>query len=397
MKPAFSQNMHSGNHSQEALPHRLRIAAIDPERNFGGGESQVLGLTRGLLRAGHDAEIFCDPEGMLAKAAQSCGIVCRPLRIRNSVDVAAGMRLRAMLQQKPYDVVHFHTARAHALAPYACGRARALIVTRRMDFVPNRLFAPWLYNRAVDGVAAISEGVAAALARAGIARERITLVSSGVDCEQFAPATANQRAAAREAYGLAANEIAIGSIGALVERKGHRILIDAIGRMAAFGAAHLRCFIAGSGPLRPALEAQISDHEISGKVQLLGPVDDARALLNALDIFVMPSLAEGLGVAALEAMSSGLPVVGSSVGGLQEAILDGETGVLLRPGDADALADAISTLMLNPSLRASMGLAGRRRAVERFSMDGMVSKTLALYVSVLEKSASNRGKRRCEA
>src|SRR5690242_7475091 len=58
MKPAFSQNMHSGNHSQEALPHRLRIAAIDPERNFGGGESQVLGLTRGLLRAGHDAEIF---------------------------------------------------------------------------------------------------------------------------------------------------------------------------------------------------------------------------------------------------------------------------------------------------------------------------------------------------
>jgi glycosyltransferase involved in cell wall biosynthesis len=265
-----------------------------------------------------------------------------------------------------------------------------------MDFVPNRLFAPWLYNRAVDAVAAISEGVADALARAGIARERITLVSSGVDCEQFAPATANQRAAAREAYGLGANEIAIGSIGALVERKGHRILIDALGRMA-FEAAHLRCFIAGSGPLRPALEAQISDHQITAKVQLLGPLDDPRVLLNALDIFVMPSLAEGLGVAALEAMASGLPVVGSSVGGLQEAILDSETGLLLRPGDADAVADAISALMLNSSLRVSMGLAGRRRAVERFSMGGMVSKTLALYLSVLQRSASNRGKRRCEA
>src|SRR5579863_8885273 len=118
----------------------LRIAAVDPERAFSGGETQVMGLTLALLRAGHQAELICDPEGALWQRARAAGVVCHALSIRNSVDVAAGLRLRALLSRQGYDVVHFHTARAHALAPYVRGQARALVVTRRMDYTPNRLF-----------------------------------------------------------------------------------------------------------------------------------------------------------------------------------------------------------------------------------------------------------------
>src|SRR5689334_16658272 len=108
-----------------------------------------MGLTLELLRAGHEPELLCDPDGELWRRANQAGILCRPLKIRNSLDVAAGLRLRTLLGRHSYDVIHFHTARAHALTPYAGGGAGAMIVTRRMDYVPNRWFAPWLYNRAV--------------------------------------------------------------------------------------------------------------------------------------------------------------------------------------------------------------------------------------------------------
>jgi glycosyltransferase involved in cell wall biosynthesis len=163
-----------------------------------------MGLTRELLRAGHEAELLCDPDGELWRRAGQCGIVCRPLKIRNSLDAAAGLRLRRLLQSHHYDVLHFHTAHAHAMAPYAARRVGALVVTRRMDYVPNRWFAPWLYNRMVDGVAAISEGVAQALVRGGVARERIAIIPSGVDCARFAPASAAVRQQSRASLGSAA-------------------------------------------------------------------------------------------------------------------------------------------------------------------------------------------------
>src|SRR5262245_16071390 len=202
-----------------AMP--LRVAGVDPEREFAGGQSQVLGLTRELLRMGHRAELICDPAGELFARADAEGIRCHRLRLRNSVDIAGGMRLRSILAREGYDVVHFHTARAHAMAPFARGLARGLVATRRMDYRPNRLFAPFLYSRAVDGVAAISHAVAEALTRAGVSRERIAIIPSGVDCGYFRPPSREERMGARAALGLADETIAVGTVGALEERKGH--------------------------------------------------------------------------------------------------------------------------------------------------------------------------------
>jgi glycosyltransferase involved in cell wall biosynthesis len=369
----------------------MRIAGIDPERNFSGGEVQVLGLTLELMRAGHDAELLCDPDGVLWQRAQRAGITCRPLRIRNSLDVWAGLRLRAILGQRQYDVVHFHTARAHALAPYARRRAGALIVTRRMDYLPNRWFAPWLYNGVVQGVAAISESVAAALMARGVRREQITIIRSGVDCCRFAPPSVAVRQQARAALGIGPDEVAIGSIGALVPRKGHLNLVDALafardngsGRAALDG---VRCFIAGAGPLWNEIRRRLAHTNLVETVKLLGHLEEPTKLLHALDIFVMPSLSEGLGVAALEAAAVGLPVIASAVGGLREVVEDGRTGVLVRAGDTASLAQAIWHLAADQAQRAQMGREGRRWAVQRYSMELMAKQTLDLYYACLDRS-----------
>jgi len=349
-----------------------------------------MGLTLELLRAGHDAELLCHPDGELWRRAIQAGIACRPLKIRNSLDAAAGLRLRALLTRHHYDIVHFHTARAHAMAPYAFGRAGALVVTRRMDYVPNRLFAPWLYNHAVDGVGAISQGVAQALMRAGVARQRITIIPSGVDCTRFAPPGAAARQQARAALGLLPHETAVGTIGALVARKGHRVLIEAmaLARRAGFNEfpdeeGTVICFIAGAGPLRDELMKQIVQRDLTDSVKLIGPLEDAATLLNALDVFVMPSLNEGMGVAALEATAMGLPIVASAVGGLSEVVDDGRTGTLVKPGDPVMLAEAIARLATDCRRRSAMGEEGRKRALEKWSIELMAQQTLKFYCTCL--------------
>jgi glycosyltransferase involved in cell wall biosynthesis len=387
----------------------LSIAGVDPERGFAGGESQVLGLTLALIRAGHRADLICDPAGALWQRARAAGVTCYPLRIRNSVDVLAGLSLRTLIVQNHYDVVHFHTARAHSMAPFAQGQARALVVTRRMDYAPNRLFAPWLFNRAVDGVAAISPAVADALVRSGVDRDRVAIIASGVDCNRFRPPTVSEREHARSELGLAAEDIAVGAVGMIEPRKGLRYLIEAMallradaeeagpadesGRVIVPISSHhrgIRCFIAGGGTLADEIGAQISRERLGDVVRLMGMIDDSRALLWALDIFVMPSLQEGLGVAALEAMACGLPVIASGVGGLADAVVDRATGIQVPAGDANVIAHAIARVAVEPELRVAMGAAGRLRVSENYGMEAMACGTLELYRACLHNRASSR-------
>ncbi len=393
----------------------LSVAGVDPERNFAGGETQVLGLTQQLRALGHRAELLCDPAGELWRRAQAAGVICHPLAIRSALDLPAAMALRRGLRDGHFDVVHFHTSRAHAMAPWVRGLARVAVVTRRMDYVPNRLFARWLYGRAVDGVAAISTGVADALVRAGVARERITLIPSGVDCAHFRPPSADERAQARAALGLDDADLAVGAVGALEPRKGHRYLVEAMALPwrrdgAAAGGGPLRdgvaqgspprgvvAIIAGDGSLRETLAAEVRRLGLgdagTAAIRLVGRVADARAILWALDIFAMPSLNEGLGVALLEAMACGLPAVASRIGGIVDAVDEGHSGILVAPGDSHALARALEDLRMQAQMRVAMGTAARALAVERFSMTAMAQRTVELYRACLQTGASAKAER----
>jgi glycosyltransferase involved in cell wall biosynthesis len=268
-----------------------------------------------------------------------------------------------------------------------------------MDYRPNRCFGGYLYNRAVDGVIAISEGVADALAGAGAGRQRIRVVPSGIDCAQFTPPAAQARAAARTRLGLGADELVVGALGALVPRKGHRTLIQAIAlaRSRAGAAAlnnRIRCLIAGAGPLAAELAGAARELGCHDCVRFLGHLDQPRELLWALDLYAMPSLSEGLGVAALEAMACGLPVVASAVGGLRECLEDGVSGVLVPVNDPERLAGALITLASSMERRTAMGAAGRARVVEKFSVAAMAQGTAQMYAALLARRRADEFKKR---
>jgi glycosyltransferase involved in cell wall biosynthesis len=335
---------------------------------------QLLGLVRELAARDHASVLAADPAGALAAAAAGTGATVLPLPIRNHFDLAAALRLRRLVAG--HDVVHFHTARAHALAPFCRGRGARLVVTRRMDYVPaGGPYVRFLYNHAVDAVIAISEGVRRALVRVGVREDRIRVVPSGIDPEALVAAP-GARAAVRAEWGLAPEDVAVVVVGALERRKGHAVLLAAARRLV-FEAPRLRYVFCGAGGEADGLMAAAAP--LDGAVRFAGFRRDVAACLAAADLVALPSLAEGLGVAALEAMAAGRAVVASRVGGLAEVVAGGVTGLLVPPSDPEALAQALLRLAREPELRARLGAAGRERVRAGYTTAKMAEGTLACY------------------
>jgi glycosyltransferase involved in cell wall biosynthesis len=354
----------------------LAILHVDPERGLAGGEQQVLGLLAHLHAAGHRQRLAADRRGPLAARAGGLGIAVAPLVIRNHVDVVAARRLASLLAAERYDIVHFHTARAHAMSAFLGARRVPRVVTRRMDY---RLRGGWwtrrLYNREVDAVVAISDGVREALIASGVTPARIAVVPSGVDVARFATTTGD-RHAARARFALPGDAWVLAVVGALEKRKGHDVLLDAL---ATLRLPRLRVLIAGTGSRAAFLGERTRMLGLAEQVRFLGACEDVAPVLAAADAFAMPSHREGLGVAALEAMAAGLPVVATRVGGLPDAVLDGETGLLVPPGDAAALAAAIARLARDPDAARALGGTGAARVRARFTVAAMAEGTLAVY------------------
>ena len=173
------------------------------------------------------------------------------------------------------------------------------------------------------------------------------------------------------------------TVGSLTPNKGQRYLIEA---MSAVLESHrnVRCFIVGDGPLRVELENYSISLGIGAHVNFLGAVKDLSTVLDATDIFVMPTCGrEGLGNAALEAMAYSRPVIASNIGGLPEAVMDGVTGYLVRPKDAMGISERINELIVDSDRRAAFGSAGRKIFEEKFSAERMVAEIEAIYAEIL--------------
>ena len=365
---------------------RLTVLHVDPETGFSGGETQVMALVRHLSERGHSSWVATPPRGELAArlaghgedavVALECGL---------SHDPRAGFALRRWLAYLDFDVVHFHTGRALTLAPYLPGSV-ARVVTRRMDYAPRggRAYVRWLYGR-VDAVIAISAAARDALVARGVEAERITIVPSGVAVEAFAGL---DRARARAELGVPADVRVAAIVGALHGRKGHAVLIAALGELAKRGRAPL-VLAAGDGPERARLEALAAATGVADRVRWLGRCDDVRPVLAAADVVVAPSLAEGLGVAAIEALAASRPVVASAVGGLRELVRDGREGVLVPAEDARALAAALDRVLSDDSLRARLGSDAALRAHD-FSTGAMARGTEAVYERAVAARAGLR-------
>jgi glycosyltransferase involved in cell wall biosynthesis len=172
--------------------------------------------------------------------------------------------------------------------------------------------------------------------------------------------------------------VVLGSVGRLDEQKGYELLVEALA-----GLPDASGVVVGDGPLRAALEARAAELGVAGRLQLPGWSDDARSRLPDFDVFVLPSRYEGFPLSIIEAMLAGLPVVATDVGSIREAVVDGETGLLVPSGDAAALTAALRRLVDDPGLRARLGAAGRARARREFTARAMAARYERLYDEVV--------------
>ena len=238
-------------------------------------------------------------------------------------------------------------------------------------------------NHALTRAIAVSRSAAELWSqRTHLPMDRIEVIHNGIDPRRFQRRC--DRLTARRRLAIPGDDpsssLLVGTMGRLAREKGHDLLIEALARLIRDPSMpDLRLVIAGRGPLEQDLLRLAQRLGVESQVTLLGFHADVQPVLDALDLFVMPSRAETLGYALLEAMATELPTVGTQVGGIPEVIQHGRTGLLAAPNDPDALAQALAALVRDPERRQRMGQEGRQRVIAHFSEETMVSRTIDLY------------------
>jgi len=358
---------------------------VNTERHWRGGEQQVLHLLEGLHSHGLRAELAAQPGSPLAQRAAAAGIPVHPVPMHGEWDLAAAARIARIARSGGFSIMHLHTSRAHGLGRIASVLAPGprVIVARRVIFPPRGRVNRWLkYLHGIDNYIAVSYAVRDTLTAAGVPGERIAVVPSGVDCDRFAGAVP---AGLRASCCLPVSARLIGTVGHLEHGKGQQDLINAAALLAS-ELPDVFFVLVGEGAGRAALEQQAASLGIGDRVIFTGFRTDVPAVLADLDLFAMPSHAEGLCTAAVEAMAAGLPVIGTSVGGLVEVVADGQTGLLVPPKNPEALAGAIRRLMADEPVRRQMAAAARARAFDRFGVKNMVELTIQVYEQTLHQA-----------
>jgi glycosyltransferase involved in cell wall biosynthesis len=346
------------------------VVHVASGREWRGGQRQVFLLATELERLGIDQIVVTTTGSELARRLSVSRVRVRPARWVAGLDPRVVPAILAELRRPA--LLHAHDAHALTLAGVSSVLARTpLIVTRRVDFhLTRRGF--W---RRADRVIAISHAVAEVLVADGIARDRITVVHSGISVEATRRAT---RLGIRAHLGLPPGSRIASNVAALVEHKDHATLILAA-KLLELRCPNLHWVIAGEGRLRPALEKRVQEVGLTHRVHLLGHIPEPERLIVDSDLFVMSSQEEGLGTSVLEAMALGIPVASTRAGGLPELLGDG-AGLLVEPRNPDALASAAARILEDSELRNR--LVSRASAqVLRFTDRQMAAEVASVYRS----------------
>lgn len=352
----------------------LRVLHVDSAREWRGGQNQARLLARELAGAdGVEQAMLARRGSRLSREARALGLETVEVPWRAGLDPRAVAGIARRVRGR--DLVHAHSShalQAAVLALAASGAPAGLVAARRLDY---RLSSPSVWRRA-DLVLAVSTAVARVLEDCGLEPGRVRVVHDGVDPAELRPPLEGRL---RSAAGAGPGETLVGAVGALVGHKDHRTLVRAAARLAA-ERPDVRFVVAGEGPLRDELEAEVRERGLEGRIALPGHVENVARSLGDLDLFVMPSREEGLGTAALEAMAAGVPTVVTRAGGLADVAGDALPSV--PPEDPVALAEAVGRLLDDPEALRATASAGRRRVEERFTAARMTEKTLAAYRAV---------------
>ena len=267
-------------------------------------------------------------------------------------------------------------------APHSLERRAAFLVARARNFLLRRTGA----------VVAISQAIAREAVAAGFEASKVHLIPHGIDMAEYAPVNADEKAAKRRALGLPADKILATYTGRLIQGKGLETLFEAMKSLGDLKDLHVVLVGSGSGQvisIEEKLRKEADGGSLLGRVTFTGRVENVPAYLQTSDLFVFPTLDEALGMSAVEAQACGLPAIASRTGGVPDIVEDGVTGLLVRPGDSDALADALRILATDAALRRRFGAAARTSTAERFALRTTVKRYADLFASLATGGAAS--------
>jgi glycosyltransferase involved in cell wall biosynthesis len=386
----------------------LNVMQVIVNLDIGGAQEVVRTLSEGLVESGCPTVVCSFKDGPLRAQIERLGIPVEVLPQRRYSILAFPFYVREMLAIRHALVClvhkyHINVIQTHLLrsldflvATLRFGTQRPLVFWTvhnynfrlRPEQLPRfRWLAgakqaahSWLYRRMahwVNGFIAVSNDIEVGIHNTiGPVQEQIVIISNGVDTRRYQ--TTVDRSGTRHELGFVKDEILCTVVGTLKEQKGHRYLIEAVAPLIAL-TPQLHILIVGDGELRGSLETQVRAAGIEDNVHFLGNRGDVPAILAASDIFVLPSLWEGLPMALIEAMASGLPVIATQVSGSQQVVEQGRSGILVPPGDVAALRQAIEDLLGDPERAKLLGKAAQRRIEEAYSARRQAEEHLVLY------------------
>lgn len=365
---------------------RARVLYLAHTLAVGGAEEMVLNLVRYLPDEYERAVVCIDQPGPMGEEIRRTGVPFRSLGLRPGLRRPFDLlRLQAAIHEIEPTIVHTFLLTASLYGRFAAMQAGVPVIIGTEVNIYERKQA---LHRAAERW--LMRGTAAVIASAESVRDfyieqvhadpdKVVVIYNAVDWSQLQ--TTGTREAFRAGIGAPNDAPLAGIIARLTEQKAHRVLFEAMASRPDLASLHL--LVVGDGELRDELRRRVEQLNLTARVHFAGARRDLGNVLAAIDMFVMPSLWEGLPLSLVLAMGAGLPVVASRVAGIPEVVADGSTGLLVSPGDVTQLAGAMARLVSQDALRRQLGAAARAFARPRFGADGYIASMTALYDRLL--------------
>jgi glycosyltransferase involved in cell wall biosynthesis len=366
---------------------RIKVLQMLATMPVGGAEDLVAAVVKGLNPDKFEVAAACIGEpGTVGRELKAAGypVISLGLNLKRTSAWRLVAALRRLLRETQPDLLHTHLYHPNLygrLAALGLG-LRGVVASVHNSYTTlkwHRRILNYLLGWTADRVVAVSSKVWEDVRRYdGIPLSRLCLLPNGIDLAALETGLSRAEAKAR----LGVQGFCLGAAGRLEEQKGHVHLLEALPQLQK-EIPEIVLLVAGEGRRRAALEGRARELGIEGTVRFLGLRRDMPCIYRALDLFVQPSLWEGLPLALLQAMGAGLPVVATEVGGALEVIEDGVNGRLVPPGQARTLAGAILELYRQPEARARLGQEARQTVLDRYSQEVMLRRLENLYLEIL--------------
>ena len=355
--------------------------------NTGGITTYLMTLARGLIQRGHKVYVATSGGNMVtALEALGAAHVTYNFNVKCEVHPRVFIlapRLAALIKNEKIDIIHAQTRVTQMSAALASRLSGVPYVSTCHGFFkphPGRRLLP-LWGRCVIAISAPVNNHL--MHDFHLSPDQTALIPNGIDLQLFTPLEPSAQINLRQRWNVG-DCPTVGIVARLSAVKGHAFLIDAMLKVRA-SIPNVKCLIFGSGSLESSLKEKVQAIGLEAVVKFYPVVNRTSEVLPLIDIFVQPSLQEGLGLAVLEAAAMGIPAIASRVGGLPDVVKDGQTGIFVPPKDSKTLAQAIITLFSDPAQIKTLGQNARAFAIKNFSAEIMTTATLAMYKGVLER------------